>query len=955
MEIYISQPGSSGLSGWSYRKKIVITGGASIYTNHVIMIAVNYSGGTDIGRNLFLFNLCQGDFDDIRFTKSDGTTLLTHWTFDVVDFKSAKFLVEVDSIAASPSTTDIYIHYGNSGASSGSSDTLRTWNYDFESDTIGNEPNATYWRTSSTFDASVDVESGGDGKIVDLVLPTDQGEAITQVEQGVLSEINQRRIYFKVQFISISTNLYFFLGVENILAGSGSQQRAGITITTSGELKYAEDGNPASRVYNSFSPQILNINSTDWYSIILDLHLTNNTLQCTITNLSTGIIVTSNEVTDGTTGGSSLDSPRIALFSFINEVYWDEVWVADHELDISISVLGTDTLLSNIKDAKCSTTLRGGGHTEFTILDEALSNLSTLKGYLKENISIIHGGKEVFDGILSSINIKKNQVIFAGFERIRVLTRTRAKFNPIITSGILVGTKVLGGYKDAKNSPWSTEYVDKFISIKDVKTLEGTFHLYDLTVVEEDNSTSYSPDATLGSVENCYFDSEEYSTSDTGNFYYAQADAPANVATENFRFKMWHRFPIKVGSVPTSIKIRLIGRCMVGAIIPTKPKLYIYNYTGAVYEEIFDFFADDNSIDPGSDTDDFGDLGNIDDDISRPFTLEFTPDLGTLTDHYIELQDATDETGFKTYNITILFAAGLRQRGEATSSGLALYLSQIIVSYDEPQAITDGVGRIETASTTELDLYSGTIPHVNFPVIDGISVGDTWVISDSLSIIMISAFGSSGAGLKFVLDMDTDITMTDLQDQTDNFIFQLLNLYSDMLGWEFWQIGDVIKVKSSFVSSEVTLTEADIENYNDEQFNFEIDAWNIRDEVIVKGAYSARGNANISPEYSTTDQTNIVNNSDIFTAQQANDLASKIASKINTNANKTMSFTIDLDRTDKNYSALEIGKTVVVKIPAATGTMANFVDGEDGELLIEEMHYFELGNRDKATLILNKR
>ena len=62
----------------------------------------------------------QADFDDIRFTSSDGTTLIDHWLESKTDSTTADFWVEIPSIPASPNTTMIYIYYGNSSASSAS-------------------------------------------------------------------------------------------------------------------------------------------------------------------------------------------------------------------------------------------------------------------------------------------------------------------------------------------------------------------------------------------------------------------------------------------------------------------------------------------------------------------------------------------------------------------------------------------------------------------------------------------------------------------------------------------------------------------------------------------------------------------------------------------------------------------------------------------------------------------
>jgi hypothetical protein len=59
------------------------------------------------------------DFSDLRFTKSDGVTLLDYWIESYTSGVSAVVWVEVNSIPAS--TADIYLYYGNPSATSTSS------------------------------------------------------------------------------------------------------------------------------------------------------------------------------------------------------------------------------------------------------------------------------------------------------------------------------------------------------------------------------------------------------------------------------------------------------------------------------------------------------------------------------------------------------------------------------------------------------------------------------------------------------------------------------------------------------------------------------------------------------------------------------------------------------------------------------------------------------------------
>jgi hypothetical protein len=79
--------------------------------------------------------------NDIRFTKSDGTSLLDFW-IESSDASTATIWIEFDAIPASPSTAIFYIYYGKAGAGSASNgnDTFLLFD-DFDradSGTVGN-------------------------------------------------------------------------------------------------------------------------------------------------------------------------------------------------------------------------------------------------------------------------------------------------------------------------------------------------------------------------------------------------------------------------------------------------------------------------------------------------------------------------------------------------------------------------------------------------------------------------------------------------------------------------------------------------------------------------------------------------------------------------------------------------------------------------------------------------
>ena len=95
------------LSGYSKRKPLTLTGGASgALSDFQLSIAVSYEAAM------------QGDFDDIRFTRADGTTLVDAWAEVIINDTSATVWVEFPSTPANTVEQTYYMYYGNGSAAS---------------------------------------------------------------------------------------------------------------------------------------------------------------------------------------------------------------------------------------------------------------------------------------------------------------------------------------------------------------------------------------------------------------------------------------------------------------------------------------------------------------------------------------------------------------------------------------------------------------------------------------------------------------------------------------------------------------------------------------------------------------------------------------------------------------------------------------------------------------------
>jgi len=113
--------GGAWLSGYGYRKQITIEGStAGAQTDYQMKLIVHKGSGSDSGDDVYLNNHCRDDFNDVRFTKSDGTTELDHWRESYVEGDYAVFWIEFDSIPESPDCANFYIYYDKADAASAS-------------------------------------------------------------------------------------------------------------------------------------------------------------------------------------------------------------------------------------------------------------------------------------------------------------------------------------------------------------------------------------------------------------------------------------------------------------------------------------------------------------------------------------------------------------------------------------------------------------------------------------------------------------------------------------------------------------------------------------------------------------------------------------------------------------------------------------------------------------------
>ncbi len=109
------------LTGWTRRKSITISHASGVVTNHQMRILIGESSGA-AGEDVDCGGHCLSSFNDLRFTASDGETLLPYWIESITGAtpnQLATVWVKFDSIGTSDTT--FYMYYENAAAAAASS------------------------------------------------------------------------------------------------------------------------------------------------------------------------------------------------------------------------------------------------------------------------------------------------------------------------------------------------------------------------------------------------------------------------------------------------------------------------------------------------------------------------------------------------------------------------------------------------------------------------------------------------------------------------------------------------------------------------------------------------------------------------------------------------------------------------------------------------------------------
>ncbi len=190
------------LTNWTYRKAVTISNSGSSLTDYQVPVTIDTASLVTAGK---LLSSC----NDIRFTASDGSTVLNYWIESGCNTASTKIWVKIPSIAVGSNT--IYFYYGYSSATSASSgpNTFPLFD-DFENYTTGNLVGQGGWtfsagNTNNWKVVSTPVHSGSKGAGITTTIDGDN------IYKNLSSIQNALEIIFWVRMNTTARNMIFVL------------------------------------------------------------------------------------------------------------------------------------------------------------------------------------------------------------------------------------------------------------------------------------------------------------------------------------------------------------------------------------------------------------------------------------------------------------------------------------------------------------------------------------------------------------------------------------------------------------------------------------------------------------------------------------------------------------------------------------------------------------------------
>lgn len=222
------------LTGWNRRRPKTIRGNGQV--DYQMKLNVHKSSGSDIGTNVYLGTNIKDDFSDIRFTLSDGVTILSHFIESFTPGIDATVCIKIDSIPPYPATKDIYIYYDNPVATDVSDPAIFRFYKDWK------DPNFQEWT-----DIQCGILNNLSTRIIDRKLRIQFSSDLLQPYVGR----NAKRLISPIGAIADPSAIEFTLELDNLVSGPMQEHSVILAISANSTDIYNDlDGNCAQGSYH---------------------------------------------------------------------------------------------------------------------------------------------------------------------------------------------------------------------------------------------------------------------------------------------------------------------------------------------------------------------------------------------------------------------------------------------------------------------------------------------------------------------------------------------------------------------------------------------------------------------------------------------------------------------------------------------------------------------------------
>jgi len=254
------------LTGWTYRKKVTISGSTGAGTNYQVLLKVGESSGATgcnfhVEGHSAIFPSGPNNSGDLRFTASDGVTLLDFWVETVTGTAPSRIAYCWVEVSADLGTDqDVYCYYGNSAASNISNGPA-TFPFfeDFNAYTDGDLNGQGGWSGDTRFDvqgttvyegAKAATVSGGPANTLITVQ-----KAFTCPSNSI-----EIRVYLRAAQTNLSTG---YIGALN--SAGGCVIRQALTTAAYFQVQGATSANDGTYAANTWYLTRVQIRETDQY------------------------------------------------------------------------------------------------------------------------------------------------------------------------------------------------------------------------------------------------------------------------------------------------------------------------------------------------------------------------------------------------------------------------------------------------------------------------------------------------------------------------------------------------------------------------------------------------------------------------------------------------------------------------------------------------------------------